>query len=380
MYRASSILHIASFILHITNLSAPDYHEFEKIKYTASLRLNATPWASSGAMTGPTRLLPGTTGGATTATAVSVVVQGPDHRTGACTCVVEPSAMQAFLEHDGTASKSQPHSSSVTGECRAHDKESGQECDCTEYQDDPEQPGYCSECYHDQKYHLLAAPAQAPAPSSGVKAILAKLASGSTSKGKLSLKAPFSTSHKPAFSTLSAANRESNVGMRPTPKDTGTSNSAKGKRKKIAPTASKLCPLLFFPLGQNGILNTTPRMASLLDVLQRWLKEDLKFSTSHIQLAKMWIPQRKFVDWIPQLSRVHCNILKEWAKQSGTDSTRFSKPEADDEKADADSDSDSASLEEGLAMCIDRALDKAVWLHVAMYGYTTWTWYVYLSN
>jgi hypothetical protein len=24
--------------------------------------------------------------------------------------------------------------------------------------------------------------------------------------------------------------------------------------------------------------------------------------------------------------------------------------------------------------------DKAVWLHVAMYGYTTWTWYVYLSN
>jgi hypothetical protein len=35
---------------------------------------------------------------------------------------------------------------------------------------------------------------------------------------------------------------------------------------------------------------------------------------------------------------------------------------------------------EGLAMCIDRALDKAVWLHVAMYGYTTWTWYVYLSN
>jgi hypothetical protein len=30
-------------------------------------------------------------------------------------------------------------------------------------------------------------------------------------------------------------------------------------------------------------------------------------------------------------------------------------------------------------MCIDRALDKAVWLHVATYGYTTWTWYVYRS-
>ncbi|KAJ7870563.1 hypothetical protein B0H13DRAFT_2280596 [Mycena leptocephala] len=33
---------------------------------------------------------------------------------------------------------------------------------------------------------------------------------------------------------------------------------------------------------------------------------------------------------------------------------------------------------EGLAMCIDRALDKAVWLHVAMYGYTTWTCAGYL--
>jgi hypothetical protein len=34
---------------------------------------------------------------------------------------------------------------------------------------------------------------------------------------------------------------------------------------------------------------------------------------------------------------------------------------------------------EGLARCIDRALDRAVWQHVAIYGYTMWMWYVYLS-
>ena len=33
---------------------------------------------------------------------------------------------------------------------------------------------------------------------------------------------------------------------------------------------------------------------------------------------------------------------------------------------------------EDLAICIDRALDKAVWLYVAMYGYITKTWYVYV--
>lgn len=116
--------------------------------------------------------------------------------------------------------------------CIIREIEHGEECNCTEYQDAPEQPGYCAECYHRRKAHFVATPG-APTPSVGVKAILAKLVSGSTSKGKLALKAPpsASSSQKTVFSTLGAAERESNAGMRPSPKEAGTSKSAKVRRE-----------------------------------------------------------------------------------------------------------------------------------------------------
>ncbi|KAJ7843030.1 hypothetical protein B0H13DRAFT_1909561 [Mycena leptocephala] len=337
------------------------------------------------------------------------------------------------------APKSQPDSSTVTGECRAHDKESGQECDCTEYQDDPEQPGYCSERYHRRKAHLAAAPG-APNSSAGVKAILAKLVAGSTGKGKLSLKAPSSASRKPAFPTLSAANRESNSGMRPTPKDAGTSKSAKRKKKDNSTNTFKVVSVVVLPHGtewdvrlfhsspvllvtdffglENGTLRIvsghvkTPNKSEIqkaaaegvavvdtsegYELDRLWDHEELvdAFATllplpfslfeqlerdaedgepawclatvvqKRLEVLNNSHPTGKDVDFhkgnptsgfrtcrvfIVSREPIPSNMLKDWARQSGAESTWFSKPDTDEnnktESDDTDSASDSASLD-----------------------------------
>ncbi|KAF8189538.1 hypothetical protein K438DRAFT_1763746 [Mycena galopus ATCC 62051] len=138
---------------------------------------------------------------------------------------------------------------SSTGECRAFDKKTREECDCSEYTNDPEDPGFCFVCGHRRKSHL------APANSdNGVKALLVKMLSGTGSKkpSSGSQKAGSSSSSKKPFPSLSAANREANAGMRPTKElEAGPSKAAKAKGKKKDNTANifKVSTIVVLPQG-----------------------------------------------------------------------------------------------------------------------------------
>lgn len=103
-----------------------------------------------------------------------------------------------------------------TGECRAKSKdEDGLECDCTLYEEDTEQSGYCSTCYHREKAHLLSTPG-ATVPKLHVRSLLAGMMDGTKLGSKLfTSSSSASSSRKKIVPSLSAANRESNQGMRP---------------------------------------------------------------------------------------------------------------------------------------------------------------------
>ncbi|KAJ7094249.1 hypothetical protein C8R43DRAFT_1141813 [Mycena crocata] len=125
-----------------------------------------------------------------------------------------------------------------TGECRAYDKDNDVECDCTEYTESSEQPGYCGDCFHKRKTHLIKTPG-ASLPSQNIKSLLASVLQGGSSKkskGKMSLSGVASSSRKLLPSSLRAANRESNHGMRP-PKDESTGK--KGKEKSSSSSSTK---------------------------------------------------------------------------------------------------------------------------------------------
>ncbi|KAJ7769852.1 hypothetical protein B0H16DRAFT_1715503 [Mycena metata] len=135
--------------------------------------------------------------------------------------------------------------SAKTGECRAKSKdEDGLECDCTSYEEDTEQSGYCSTCYHREKAHLLSTPA-ATVPKLHVRSLLAGMMDGTKLGSKLSLAG--SSSRKKIVPSLSAANRESNQGMRP-PK--AGSSKGKGKKKETsASTTFKVISIHVLPYG-----------------------------------------------------------------------------------------------------------------------------------
>lgn len=129
------------------------------------------------------------------------------------------------------ASTSQPGPDSDAGECRAFDKNTREECDCDEYSDDPEQPGYCLHCEHRRKSHFATG---APAKSFGVTTLLSKMLGGKgrklggKGKGKPFSSLAASSSSKKIPSSLSAANKEANKGMRPS-KDSEAGPSAKAQ-------------------------------------------------------------------------------------------------------------------------------------------------------
>lgn len=126
-------------------------------------------------------------------------------------------------------------SSLKTGECTAHDRNSKEECDCTEYIESDEIPEYCGNCYHRLHFHLISKPG-ASQKNISVQSLLAGIlgrddsgkATGSSSKGKAStsLTALAASSSKKGLSSLIAANRESNRGMRP-PSEGGKKNKGK---------------------------------------------------------------------------------------------------------------------------------------------------------
>ncbi|KAJ7689760.1 hypothetical protein B0H16DRAFT_1858077 [Mycena metata] len=126
--------------------------------------------------------------------------------------------------------------SKKTGECHAKSKDGDEECDCTSYEEDPVQSGYCSECYHREKAHLLATPG-ASVRKPEVRTLLKSLMEGTKLGSKLSLGASSSSasssSRKKAVPSLSAANRESNEGMH-----SSKPGSSKGKGKKAESSAS----------------------------------------------------------------------------------------------------------------------------------------------
>ncbi|KAJ7023661.1 hypothetical protein C8F04DRAFT_1271231 [Mycena alexandri] len=139
--------------------------------------------------------------------------------------------------------------SKKTGECHAKSKDGDEECDCTSYEEDPGQSGYCSECYHREKAHLLATPG-ASVRKPEVRTLLKSLMEGTKLGSKLSLGASLSSassSRKKAVPSLSAANRESNEGMR-----SSKPGSSKGKGKRAESSASttfKVVSIHVLPYG-----------------------------------------------------------------------------------------------------------------------------------
>ncbi|KAJ7869214.1 hypothetical protein B0H14DRAFT_2572054 [Mycena olivaceomarginata] len=136
-------------------------------------------------------------------------------------------------------------SSEPTGECTAHDKHSNEECDCVDYYETPDIPGYCSNCYHRRMFHLVSRPG-ASKKNDHVKSLLDGMLAGrssDTTKASTSKRSSLgavvaASSSKSKSSALSAAHRESNHGMRPADGGGGggggskPSKKGKGKNKK----------------------------------------------------------------------------------------------------------------------------------------------------
>ncbi|KAJ7691907.1 hypothetical protein B0H17DRAFT_1133441 [Mycena rosella] len=148
-------------------------------------------------------------------------------------------------------------SRSATGECKAHDKESGQECDCPQFQASEEDAEFCADCFHHRKHHLISMPG-ASTPKPGVKAMLAQMllrpgrstsrSSASTSRGKSSLRGvSSSTSSKTLLSNFSAANHEANLGMRP--RDDTEGGSSKKRKAKRSRNTFKVSSILVISQG-----------------------------------------------------------------------------------------------------------------------------------
>jgi hypothetical protein len=129
-------------------------------------------------------------------------------------------------------------SSEPTGECTAHDKHSNEECDCIDYYETPDIPGYYSNCYHRRMFHLVSR-AGASKKNDHVKSRLDGMLAGrssdttkaSTSKSSSLGAVVAASSSKSKLSVLSAAHRESNHGM--CPADGGGGGSKPSKKGKV---------------------------------------------------------------------------------------------------------------------------------------------------
>ncbi|KAJ6476125.1 hypothetical protein C8R45DRAFT_1102414 [Mycena sanguinolenta] len=155
-------------------------------------------------------------------------------------------------------------SSESTGECTAHNKYTNQECNCTDYVDALDIPGYCSNCYHKRQDHLASKPGAAQ-KSTSVRALLAGILRGreSDTKGKASstskgpprasatsfAAAVASSSNKPKSLAFSAANRESNCGMRSGSGNSQSKVSKKGKGKAVKREMFKVMSVHIIPSG-----------------------------------------------------------------------------------------------------------------------------------
>ncbi|KAJ7158391.1 hypothetical protein C8R43DRAFT_1124986 [Mycena crocata] len=152
-------------------------------------------------------------------------------------------------------------SDSLTGECSAHDKFSDQECECTDYIESDDIPGYCSSCYHKQAFHLLSKPG-ASQKSSGVQSLLTGMFSRQdSSKGKASSSKAQSSSllsvvagSSKKIPSLTAAHREANRGMRPptasaSGSKTVTVKKGKGKERKRDEDIFKVVSVQVIPGG-----------------------------------------------------------------------------------------------------------------------------------
>ncbi|KAJ7436837.1 hypothetical protein FB451DRAFT_1193633 [Mycena latifolia] len=128
-------------------------------------------------------------------------------------------------------------SSSRTGECSAHDKFSKQECDCTHYIESDEIAEYCGNCYHREHFHLNSKPGASQKTVSVTSLLAGILGQDSSAKPSSSRSKPssslaaFTSSNKKGPISLSAANRESNRGMRSS-SEGGSKVIKKGKEKK----------------------------------------------------------------------------------------------------------------------------------------------------
>ncbi|KAF8209153.1 hypothetical protein K438DRAFT_1960885 [Mycena galopus ATCC 62051] len=176
-------------------------------------------------------------------------------------------------------------SESSTGECTAHDKHSNQECDCVEFTESSEIPGYCENCWHRRHHHLFSKPA-ATKKSNAVKSLIAGImsrdapadtgkskASSSKSRGSMfpSLAAVVgASSSKSKSSALSAAHRESNQGMRPESAGASGSKNKKGKGKEKRNTF-KVVSVQVIPCGTkviNGVRHIPEEFNQIPDRVQ----------------------------------------------------------------------------------------------------------------
>jgi hypothetical protein len=123
-----------------------------------------------------------------------------------------------------------------TGECHAQDKDSPEECDCSQYEESKTKKERCSECGHRRKHHEVEDSSSseveenssAADPPNVLDIVLSAIPGGSKSASKRK-------SGGKIISTLfGQANKEANKGMRPPTSDAGP---LKTKKDKVSSTS-----------------------------------------------------------------------------------------------------------------------------------------------
>ncbi|KAJ7255651.1 hypothetical protein C8J57DRAFT_1655195 [Mycena rebaudengoi] len=155
--------------------------------------------------------------------------------------------------------------STETGECTAHDEDTKEECDCTDYRESTTKPGRCAACYHRLRDHLVPSPQ--PEPSAGssndtqkeVDRILGRIVGDTTKKSMTVLKKSIASSSAATrrllalSSRASAAHRESNEGMRPSDSGAsskgGKSSKGKGRKQDSVESLVKVFSVMVVPCG-----------------------------------------------------------------------------------------------------------------------------------
>ncbi|KAJ7498414.1 hypothetical protein B0H11DRAFT_2189687 [Mycena galericulata] len=143
-------------------------------------------------------------------------------------------------------------------ECRAHDTDTNEECDCTDFRE-LKKTGLCADCLHSRASHHKPSASNAKRVQGILTGMLKNPStSGSTTLSKIAQSRALSS----GSSRTRAANAESNRGMRPTGK-------GKGKEKSTSnPNLFKVVSVVVIACGTqfiDGILQVPPEFQEVPD-------------------------------------------------------------------------------------------------------------------